>query len=409
MTFPPPEKPASPPGRRKGKTGTFLFIVLVAVLAGGAGIFLRMHESSALKRETNDTAIPDVVVMKAPQGRASEEVMLPGNVQAWHEAPIYARTNGYLKQWATDIGAHVKKDDPIADIETPEIDAQLRQAEADFKTAEANDKLAQSTAARWGKLLKTGSVSRQDADDKISAAESSAAAMASAQANVNRLRDLESFKHITAPFDGIITARNTDTGALIDAGSTGTGPELFHIAETDKLRVYVRVPQTYTSAITPDLTAVLTFAEHPGKSYPAKLTHTADALDASTRTLLIELEVDNENGELLPGGYAETHFKLPGSATSIILPVNTLLFRAQGLQVATIDANGNAVLKSIAIGRDYGKEVEVVSGVSPGETIIVNPPDSLITGQHVRVVTPHQDKQSDAKNGDKDSGGDDKK
>lgn len=396
MTSPPPEgKP-----QRKDSANILIVVVLVALLIAGVGIFVRMHEASALRRATENEAITTVAVIKVPEGPSSEEIVLPGTVQAWHEAPIYARTNGYLKEWKTDIGTPVKAGDLLAEIETPDVDAQLHQAQADLKTAEANNQLAQSTAKRWEDLLKTNSVSKQDADERTSAAAASAATVASAKANLDHLQQLEDFKLVTAPFDGIITARNTDNGALINAGSSGTGPELFHIAETDKLRVYVQVPETYVGAITNDLVPELHFAEHPGEAFPAKLTRTADALDPAARTLLIELEVDNTKNELMPGGFTEAHLKLPSPATTVRLPVNTLLFRAEGLQVATIDADGRALLKPVKVSRDFGKEVEVQSGIAPGEAIIVNPPDSLATGQPVRVVTASDEddnKQSDQK------------
>lgn len=388
----------------KSSGGIWLVLAAIAVVAAAAGIIMRIHEESSLNRETKNAAITDVVTMQAPQAPAVEDLVLPGNMQAWHEAPIYARTNGYLKDWVTDIGAPVKAGDLLATIEAPEVDAQLHQAQADLATAQANNKIAQITAERWENLLKTKAVSKQDADDKVAAAAAAAASETSAEANVNHLSELVAFERIVAPFDGIITARNTDDGQLINAGSSGVGPELFHIAETDKLRIFVEVPETYADAIKPDLVAELQLVEHPGKNYPAKLSHTADAIDLNTRTLLIELEVDNDKGELLPGSYVEAHLKLPAAAETVILPANTFLFRAQGMQVATIDDNGKAVLKSITIGRDYGKDAEVTSGVTPGETIIINPPDSIVTGQPVRVVTPGKNKDGDGGDDGKDDG-----
>ena len=381
-------------------SGKIVIFLLILVICGGWGIVTRIHAETRLAKETAEDAIPTVATMQAPRGPASEEVVLPGNVQAWHEAPIFARTSGYLKSWTTDIGAKVKTGDLLAEIETPEVDAQLHQAEADLKTAEANNQLAQSTAERWKVLLKTNAVSKQDADDKNGGAAAAAATMASAQANVDHLRELENFKHVVAPFDGVITARNTDTGALIDAGSSGTGPELFHIAETDKLRVYVQVPESDAQAVKPDLKADLYFAEYPGRTFPATLAHTADAIDPVTRTLLIQLEADNDSGELLPGSYAEVHLKLPATGNAVHLPVNTLLFRSAGMQVATIE-NGKAKLKNITIGRDYGREVEVIAGISPDETVVVNPPDSLTDGQEVRIAKPDQPKQDGDKKDDK--------
>jgi RND family efflux transporter MFP subunit len=398
MTMPPSsDKTSSPPLEQKRKgSGLLIAIVLIAVFVAAGGIFIRIRESAALNRETKDNSIVTVVTIKAPHGPTSEEIVLPGTVQAWHEAPIYARTNGYIKDWKTDIGTFVKAGDVLADIDTPEIDAQLNQAEADLATAAANNQLAQSTAIRWENLLKTNAVSKQDADEKISAATAGAATVASAQANVDRLKQLEGFKQVTAPFDGVVTARNTDIGALINAGN-GNGLELFHIAETDKLRVYVQMPETYVHSIDPNLSAELHFAEHPGEVFPAKMINAADALDNSTRTLLIQFELDNDKNAILPGGYAEVHIKLPASVDTVRLPVNTLLFRAEGLEVATVDENGKALLKPVIISRDYGTEVEIKSGIAPDELIIVNPPDSLVTGQPVRILGKTEKEENGAK------------
>jgi RND family efflux transporter MFP subunit len=408
MTSPTPQNPQPAPPHRKKGSGLLILGLLAVLAVAAGGIIIRVHEGSALDRTTREEAIPSVVVIKAPRGPGAEDIVLPGNVQARHEAPIYARASGYLKEWRTDIGATVKAGDLIAVIETPEVDAQLRQAEADLATAQANNRLAQSTAKRWANLLKTNSVSKQDADDKQGAAAAGAAAVASAQANLDRLHKLESFERITAPFDGIITARNTDTGALINAGSSGNGPELFHIVDTGKLRVYVQVPEIYVPAIKPDLTAELRFTEHPGETFPAVLARTADAFDPVTRTLLIELEVDNREGTLLPGGYTEVHLKIPAPTETVHLPVNTLLFRADGMEVATVDANSRALLKPISIGRDYGKEVEVKFGIAPDELIIVNPPDSLVTGQPVRIAGPQNNKQENKNGGEKPANGESK-
>ena len=366
-----------------------LFVLLVIFgAAGGWGIVSRLQAETRLRQQTNDQAIPTVAVIKTPRSAAQDNVVLPGTVQAWHEAPIYARTNGYLKSWSSDIGARVKAGDLLAEIETPEIDAELHQAEADLATAEANNVLAQSTAKRWLDLLKTNAVSKQDVDEKTGDAAAKEAAVAAARASLDRLHELEGFKSVTAPFDGIITARNTDTGALINAGSGGTGQALFHIAETDKLRVYVQVPELYTQAVTPDMKAELHFAEYPQRTFTATLTHTADAIDPTTRTLLIELAVDNDKGELYPGSYVETHMQVPSSGTSVHIPVNTLLFRAEGLQVATVGADDKVHLKTITIGRDYGKEVEVIAGLAADENVIVNPSDSLADGQAVHIAAP---------------------
>jgi RND family efflux transporter MFP subunit len=397
---PPPQHPQLPPPQSHHYLRYIsVGIVLIAIVAWG--IISRVEASSSLRHRTDKQSIPTVAVMQVPEGPSEEDVVLPGNAQAWHEAPIYARTNGYLKTWTTDIGAHVKTGDELAEIETPEVDAQLHQAQADLATAQANNKLAQSTAIRWQALLKTNSVAKQEADEKTADALAKEALVASAQANLDRLQQLEDFKRVIAPFDGTITARNTDYGALINAGSGGVGQELFHIADVSKLRVYVQVPESYTQAITPDMKADLYFPQYPGRPFPAVLGHTADALDPVTRTLLIELEVDNDKGELMPGGYVETHMKLPSNSGHVHIPVNTLLFRGQGMQAATIDGSGKAQLVSVTIGRDYGKEVEILTGLTPGETIIVNPPDSLLSGQPVNVVTPDQKEKESDKGGDK--------
>jgi len=359
-----------------------------------------------LKSQTRKDAVADVTVIKAPHAPDTIEVTLPGSVQAWHEAPIYARTNGYLKDWKTDIGAHVKENDVLAEIETPEIDAEANQAAADLATAKANNELAQTTAQRWLALLKTNSVSKQEADEKTSDAAAKAAAVLSAQANLDHLKQLQAFKFVTAPFDGVITARNTDTGALINAGSNGVGPELFHIVDMHKLRIYIQVPENYISHVNKDMQSDLYFPEHPGQLFKAQFAESADAIDPVARTLLVQLNVDNPDDVLLPGGYTEVHIHIPSAQTAVRLPVNTLLFRADGLHVATIDENSKAVLIPVKIARDFGNDVEIATGITPDEPIIVNPPDSLENGQQVRIVTPKDDtsgkpdKAKDSKNDD---------
>lgn len=362
--------------------------LLACGLAGLAvwGISMRVAAENNLRHRTLEQAIPEVNVIKTASNDAMEEVVLPAEVQPWHEAPIYARTSGYLKVWHKDIGAHVKEGDVLADIDTPEVDAQFHQAEANLATAAANNQLAQSTSRRWQDLLKTNSVSKQEANEKAAAATADEALVAAAKANLDRLRELEDFKHIVAPFDGVITVRNTDVGALINAGSNAAaGQELFRIAETGKLRVYVHVPESYANAIKPDLKAKLYFTQFPGRAFDAVLGETADAIDPATRTLLIQLVVDNASGELLPGSYAEAHLMLPANGNFIHLPVNTILFR-DGTQVAVIDESKHAHLKSITIGRDYGKSVEVVAGLGAGETVVINPPDSIKDGEEIRIV-----------------------
>lgn len=367
-----------------GKLGLITAVIMLIILL--LLIVMRMQTASQLRTETDAQAIPVVSTIPAAPGPSVEEIVLPGNIRAWHEATIYARTNGYIKKWYVDIGSRVKTGDLLAVIESPEIDAQLAQSEADLNTATANQNLAKSTAARWVNLLKTDFVSKQETDEKVSAAKAMTARVISAKANRDRLRQLVGFERIVAPFDGVITSRTTDIGSLINAGSSNTAVELFRIVQANPLRVYVQVPQNYTSSIKPQMTASLHFAEHPGKIFSAKLLQTADAIDPGTRTLLTQFKLDNSSGTLLPGGYTEVHLKMPVSKQLIRLPVNTLLFRAQGLQVATVNADHKIVLKSITVSRDFGKMVEVSSGLTSGERVVVNPPDSIYNGEQVRLA-----------------------
>jgi RND family efflux transporter MFP subunit len=351
------------------------------------GILSRLSARVALAREAANAAGITVVTTHPTQGPMANALVLPGTVQAYYEAPIYARTSGYLKRWHTDIGTSVRKGQLLAEIETPEVDQALRQAEADLATAQANYELARTTNERWQGLLATESVSQQDADQRAGDAAAKAAARQSAAANLARLRDLESFKRVAAPFDGVVTQRNTDVGALINAGQNPGSP-LFRVADTHRLRIYVSVPQPYAAAIQPGLAASLEFADHPGKRYPAAVANTARALDASSRTLQVELQIDNAKGELLPGSYAQVDFTLPAGANTLRVPVNSVLFRAQGLEVATLDGEHRVHLKSITQGRDFGTEIEVLSGVTAADTLVLNPPDSISEGTEVRVARP---------------------
>jgi RND family efflux transporter MFP subunit len=365
-----------------------LALAIVAAIVV-SGILPRIHARADLDKETAEMAIPTVSVVKPKRGAPAQEVVLPANVQAYIDAPIYARTNGYLKHWYADIGAHVKAGQLLADIETPEVDQQLRQSRADLATAEANLNLSKITATRYADLLTTDSVSKQDADNSAGDFAAKQATVQSAQANVKRLEELQAFEKIYAPFEGVITARNTDIGALIDSGSSGgTRTELFHIAQPDKLRVYVNVPEAYSQAAKPGLTADLALSEFPGRLFPGTLVRTAQAIDQSTRTLLVEIRVNNPTSTLLSGAYAEVHLKLPTATSAFILPVNTLLFRAEGLRVAAITDGRHAELKSITLGHDFGSEVEVVAGLNGNESIIVNPPDSIVAGEEVRIAQP---------------------
>jgi RND family efflux transporter MFP subunit len=324
-----------------------------------------------------------VGVIHAARGEAAQEITLPGTVQPFIDAPIYARTTGYLRKWYADIGARVKAGQLLADIDTPEVDRQLDQARADLATAEANAKLARTTADRYRDLIKTDSVSRQDLDNANGALEARETAIESARANVNRLQQLHAFARIEAPFDGVVTARNVDVGALITSGAGSK--ELFHVAAVDRLRVFVNVPEVYSRAATPGLHAGLTLAEFPGRRFDGVLVRTSQSIDVASRTLLTEIDVDNRSGELLAGSYVQAHLKLAGAEATTKLPVNALIFGADGLQVAKV-TNGKAMLSPVVIGRDYGDTVEVLSGLTPEDAVIVNPPDSLESGTAVQVA-----------------------
>jgi RND family efflux transporter MFP subunit len=366
-----------------------LILLIVALCLGLWGEVSRVLARASLSKETEDAAVPTVITTTPSRTTLGEELVLPGTVQAYTEAPIYARTSGYLKEWRVDIGSLVNKGDLMAEIDSPEVDQQYAQAQADLATARANEALAGSTNVRWQGLLGTESVSKQDADEKAGDAAAKKAAADSAAANVSRLRDLESFKRVVAPFTGVVTARNTDIGALINAGQSA-GTELFRMADTHKLRIYVQVPETYAAVTNPGLEAELRFAERPRQTFTAKTVRTSNALDPTLRTLQVELELDNANHAVFPGAYAEVHFKLPASGESLRLPANTVLFRAEGLQVATIDGQKRVKLKSIVQGRDFGNTIEVLSGLEPNDTVILNPPDSLIDGVVVRIAAPRK-------------------
>jgi RND family efflux transporter MFP subunit len=373
----------------------YLWAAIAALLLLAVwGIVSRLITRNALAHEARAAAIPTVLTARPHRGPPADTLLLPGSVQAYYEAPIYARTSGYLKTWYTDIGAPVKKGQLLAEIETPEVDQQLRQAEADLGTARANSELARSTNERWQGLLATESVSQQDADQRAGDAAAKAAAQASAAANLARLRELEGFKRVVAPFDGVVTQRNTDVGALINAGQTSSSA-LFRVADTHRLRIYVQVPQAYAAQVRTGMNAALEFTDHPGQHYAATVTSTAHALDATSRTLQVELQIDNNGGELLPGAYVQVTFSLPPSAGNLRVPVNAVIFRGKSPQVATVDDAHRVRLRDIAEGRDFGTEVEVVAGIGPDDTVILNPPDSIADGAEVRMQPPQPPQGSD--------------
>jgi RND family efflux transporter MFP subunit len=376
-------------GQPRSKRGGLWAIVALLIVAAivVAGIVPRRRARAALRTETNDLAVPTVSVIHPKLGSPLSEITLPGNIQAFTDSPIYARTNGYLKKWYVDIGARVTAGQLLADIETPEVDQQLDQARADLNTAQANYNLSEITSVRYQDLLKTDSVSKQDVDNANGDFAAKRAMVASAQYNVKRLEELQSFEKIYAPFDGVITARNTDVGHLINSGAGGPATELFHIAAIRTMRVYINLPQQYSQAAKPGITADLTLQEFPGRRFQGKLVRTADAIDVASRTLLVEVDVDNPLGEVLPGAYTEVHLKIPSGAPALILPVSSLIFRSDGLQVGIVQGGNHAALTKITLGRDMGSEVEIVSGLTADDSVITNPPDSLITGETVRVVT----------------------
>jgi RND family efflux transporter MFP subunit len=373
----------TPPARKSGLLA--LIVLTILMVAGAFALVRRVMERGALAKETERLAIPTVGVIKPATEPASDELVLPAQLQAYVESAIYSRTNGYLLRWNKDIGSKVKKGELLAEIDTPEVDQELSQAKAAQQQTEAQLQLAKSTAERWANLRKTDSVSQQEADQQASAYSQATANTAAAEANVRRLQQLESFKHVYSPISGVITRRNTDVGALITAGSSGTGKELFDVAQVDPLRVFVSVPQTNAPSIRAGLPAHIELREYPGQKFSGKVVRTADSIDPATRTLLTEIDVPNPDGRLLPGSYAEVHFAVPVQITRLSIPVNAVLFRPEGPRVAVVGSDHRVHLKAISIGRDYGTKVEILGGLDPNDQIVVNPADSLEDGQQVNI------------------------
>jgi RND family efflux transporter MFP subunit len=385
------QSPASGGARgRRSRRGWIIAAVVFLIFAGVLifGIFERVHTSAALRGETADLAVPTVTVVAPKQAAQSQEIVLPGNVQPYIQSPVFARTNGYLEHWYFDIGAHVKKGQLLAVIASPEIDQQLQQAQKTLLTAEANLELASITKDRYQGLKKTNAVSQQDVDNAVGTYNANKAIVEADQATVQQYSALVSFEKVYAPFDGVITARNTDIGDLINSGSNANvKTDLFHIAQPGVLRVYVNVPEEYSQQTAPGLTADLTLAEFPGKSFTGKLVRTAESINYTTRTLLVEVDVKNPSNQLLSGAYAEVHFKVPGHVTTYILPVEALLFRKEGLRIAIVN-NGKAELIPVTPGRDFGNSIEIISGLKGNEAVITSPPDSIVTGEQVQVSQP---------------------
>jgi len=358
---------------------------LAAVLVV-TGIVPRVRARTTLKDQTDAMAAPDVLIHPPVQGKVGQEIILPANVYAYSDATLFARTDGYLSNWYFDIGAHVRQGQLLAVIASPEVDKQLLQARADLSTAEANAGLAKTNSTRYQGLLTQNAVSKQDTDTFVSQEESTGSTVKSAQANVQRLEQLQSFEKIYAPFSGVITARGVDVGQLINAGN---GTELFRISALNVLRVYVNVPQIYSQAAVPGTTAQLTLTEFPGQTFNGKLVRTAKAIDPASRTLLVEIDVENKDGKLMPGAYAQVHLAVHGAVVPMIIPVSALIFRTEGLQVGTVEKGPNgdqAKLVHVVLGQDDGSTVQVIHGLETGSQVIQNPPDSLIDGEPVHVI-----------------------
>jgi RND family efflux transporter MFP subunit len=392
-TFEPVEtlQPSSPKEQRSGQSGRRRLIAVLVALAvlGVLAVEIRSRVKAAanLSAVTSQMAVPSVSVVLPKQTAPAQEVVLPGNIQPYVSSPIYARTDGYLKKWYFDIGAHVKAGDLLAIIQTPEVDEQLAQAQSTLATAQANLELAQITRNRYESLLKKHAVAQQDADNAAGAYTANKAIVDADNANVRHYAALVSFEKVYAPFDGVITARNTDIGDLINSGSsTAPRTDMFDISQTRTLRVYVNVPEEYSQAIKPSETAAdITLAEFPGKRFPGKLVRTSEAINATTRTLLAEVDLDNPGGTLFSGSYAEVHLKIPAQNSTFLLPVSALIFRGEKLQVGVV-SGGHAVVTDITPGHDFGDQIEIVAGLKPNDQVILNPSDSLVSGQSIKVV-----------------------
>ncbi|SAK85704.1 RND family efflux transporter MFP subunit [Caballeronia calidae] len=371
----------------------FVFPLIVAGVAAAllaAGILPRLRAQGALAAQVTMQSAQMVSVIAPKAAPATQELLLPGAVTAFSDAAIYARTSGYVQHWYTDIGAHVKKGQVLADIQTPELDAQLQQAHADEATAQANFNYAKATAQRWQDMLKTQSVSQQDADTKTGDMLAKRAMLQSAQANVQRLTELVSYEKVVAPFDGVVTARNVDVGALVTAGGApglaASAGELFHVAQRDTLRVFIDVPQNDAPYVSASTQAYLTVQQFPGRQFAAHVARSSGAMDPVSRTLRVEVDVDNQDGTLLPGAYAQVHLALQNGNPALDLPVSALLFRPNAVTIATVDAAGKTALKSVTVGRDFGTHVEILTGLQASDRVIDNPGDALMSGEPVKIA-----------------------
>jgi len=372
---------------RSRKHGYLLVMVLALVftIIAVAGISTRLADRRALAKETEAIAVPTVSVAHPQAEAPQQELVLPSTLQAYIESPLFARTNGYLGRWYKDIGSRVRKGERLADIETPEVDQELMQARAARDQAESQLKLAKSSAKRWESLQKMDAVSQQETDERTSSFAQGEANLAAATANVRRLEQLESFKHLYAPFAGVVIRRNVDVGALINAGNSGANQELFVVAQTDPIRIYVDVPETYSPSIKPGVRAEIQVPELVGEHFTGNVVRTAQAIDPATRTLRTEIDVPNPKGRLLPGSYAQVHFALKEQVQRYTLPINALLFRAEGPRAAVVGHDQKVALRPVVIGRDFGTSVEVLNGIQPDELVVLSPSDSLEDGQQVQI------------------------
>ncbi|WP_175816530.1 efflux RND transporter periplasmic adaptor subunit [Burkholderia diffusa] len=383
--------PETPPSRRGRKLAVPLAAIAFAATLLAIGIVPRIAARAAQRHQVAAQQALPVTVIQPGAAPADQTLTLPGAVTPYAEASIYARTSGYIAHWSADIGTHVKAGQTLAQITAPDLDAQLRQARADAATAQANYDYAKSTAQRWQDMLKTQSVSQQDTDTKVADMNAKRAMLSSAQANTTHLNELVSFESVSAPFDGVITARNIDVGTLVTAGGTPGSPglsgELFHLEQTDTLRVFVDVPQDSAAGVSTGTAVYLTTQQYPGRRFAAHVARSAGAIDPVTRTLRVEVDVDNRDGALLPGAYAQAHLLVPSAAPAFELPVSALLYRPNGVTVATVDANGRTALKTVQIGRDFGTHVEIVAGLGATDRVIDNPGDSIASGETVKIVS----------------------
>lgn len=388
-----PDTLHTPPPRRLRLAGVIAGIVVLAIVV--AGVATRANDSRKLREWTDTQAVPTVTVVTPEGGQGGGDLNLPGRLQAYARAPIFARTSGYLKYWKADIGQKVKAGELLAEIETPDLDQQLLQAKADLASARANEALARTTAQRWQSMRDSDSVSKQEVDEKTGDYDAKHALAEAAQANLERIQALKGYAKLVAPFDGVVTARETDVGALINAG--GGGQELFVVSDVHKLRMYVNVPQNYAPAIKEGATVKLAVPEYPGKTFTGTIEASSSAINAASGTTLVQVSVDNADGKLLPGAYASATFDLPANAALLRVPASALVFDDKGLRVATVDQQNKVTFKDVTIARDLGKTVQLGSGIATGDRVIESPPDGLADGDTVRISAPTQAEGDHAK------------